>query len=134
MYSILSDWHFGSHITKEGGDKVFLSEEIQCWIPGFHNNSQIKLLELNTVKHFSPKSLDAFENLNLSLTICFLIHMEHQSKLRSRIKNAKAHWKVFVQKEWTRTEVNLFKKKIISFFLSAFTGIQTDNLYFHINL
>lgn len=37
--------------------------------------------------------------------------MEHQSKLRSRIKNAKAHWKVFVQKEWTRTEVNLFKKK-----------------------
>lgn len=61
---------------KEGGDKVFLSEEIQCWIPGFYNNSQIKLLELNTVKHFSFKFLDDFENLNPSLNIFFLIHME----------------------------------------------------------
>lgn len=108
MYSIPSDWHFGSHIIKEGGDKVFLSEEIQCWIPGFHNNSQIKLLELNTVKHFSFKLLDDFENLNPSLTICFLIHMEHQSKLRSRIKTTKTHWKIFAQKEIKRTEVNSF--------------------------
>jgi len=110
LYFILSDWHFGSHIIKEGGDKAFLSEEIQYWIPGLHNNSQIKLLKLNTVKHFSFKSLDDFEKQNPSLIICFLIHMEHHSKLRSRIKTIKVHRKVFAQKEWTRTKVNCFKK------------------------
>lgn len=54
--------------------------------------------------------------------------MEHQSKLRSRIKATKAHWKVFAQKEWTRTKVNYLKKK--SFSLCVFIGIENYKLYF----
>lgn len=34
--------------------------------------------------------------------------MEQQSKLRSRIKTTKRHWKIFAQKERARTIVNSF--------------------------